>query len=146
MPLIHCQDGSREWSNRVGDYSKLKILLFRRWSNCMGLKFLKVCLLRFFMKEDVSQNALSEIVGSLTFVAKFSKKENKFTNLVGDGMSKLRLIFHGWQGSIRLVWKQYCFGRICWSVEMLQWFAVLDFVLIFISDSNFSDVMELRNI
>ena len=26
--------------------------------------------------------------------------------------------------------KQYCFGRTCWSVEMFQWFAVLDFVLI----------------
>ena len=82
------------------------------------------------MKEDVSQNALSEIVGSLIFVANFSKKEKKFTNLVGDGLSKLRPVFPRWQGSITLVWKQYCFGRICWSVEMLQWFEVLDFVLI----------------
>ena len=85
----------------------------------------------FFMKEDVSQNALFEILGSLMFVAKFSKKEKKFTNLVGDGMSKWRpIIFLRWQGSIRLVWKHYSFGRTCWIVEMLQWFAVLDFVLI----------------
>ena len=43
---------------------------------------------------------------------------------------KLRPISRRWQGSIRLVWKQYCFGRTCWSVEIFQWFAVLDIVLI----------------
>ena len=61
-------------------------------------------------------------------------------------MSKLRPIFPRWQGSIRLVWKQYCFGRTCWSVEMLQWFAVLDFVLILsriqISQMSWSRVTE----
>ena len=56
--------------------------------------------------------------------------KKKFTYLVADEMSNLRPIFPRWQGFIRLVWKQYCFGRICWSVEMLQWFAVFDFVLI----------------
>ena len=61
-------------------------------------------------------------------------------------MSKLRLIFPRRRGSIRLVWKQYCFGRTCWGVEMLQWFAVLDFVhilsLIQISQMSWSRATE----
>ena len=113
----------------------------------MGVsKFWKVRLLRFFMQEDASQKELFEIVCSLRFVANFSKKEKKFTNLVGDGMSKLRPILWGRQGSIRLVWNQYCFCRTCWGVEMLQWFAVLDFVhilsLIQISQMSWSRATE----
>ena len=61
-------------------------------------------------------------------------------------MSKLRPIFPLRQGSIRLVWKQYCFGRTCRGVEMLQWFAVLDFVhilsLIQISQMSWSRATE----
>ena len=109
----------------------------------MGVsKFSKVRLLRFFYARGHLSKELFEIVCSLRFVANFSKKEKKFTNLVGDGMSKLRPIFPRPQGSIRLVWKEYCFGRTCWGVEMLQWFAVSDFVHFFLSDSNFSNVME----
>ena len=94
----------------------------------MGVsKFSKVRLLRFFYARGGLSKDFFEIVCSLRFVANFSKKEKKFTNLLGDGMSKLRPIFPRRQGSIRLVWKQYCFGRTCWGVEMLQWFALLDF-------------------
>ena len=107
-------------------------------------KFSKVRLLRFFYARGRLSKELFEIVCSLKFVAKLKKK--KFTNLVGDGMSKLKPIFPRWQGSIRLVWKQYCFGRTCWSVEMFQWFAVLDFVLILsriqISQMSWSRVTE----
>ena len=99
----------------------------------------------FYARGRLSKE-LFKIVRSLKFMAKFSKKEKKFTNLVGDGMSKLRPIFPRWQGSIWLVWKQYCFVRTCWSVEMLQWFAVLDFVLILywiqISQKSWSWVTE----
>ena len=58
----------------------------------MGVS-VSVWLLRFFMQEDASRKDLFEIVFSLRFEAKFSEKEKKFSNLVGDGMSKLRPIF-----------------------------------------------------
>ena len=113
----------------------------------MGVsKFSKVRLLRFFYERGRLSKLLFEIVCSLRFVAIFSKKEKKYTNLVGDGISKLRPIFPRRQGSIRLVWKQYCFGRTCWGVEMFQWFAVLDFVhilsLIQISQMSWSRATE----
>ena len=122
-------------------------MFFRRWSNCIGVsKFSKVRLLGFFYARGRLSRELFEIVCSLRFVANFSKKEKKFTNLVGDGMSKLMPIFPMRQGSIRLVWKQYCFGCTCWGVEMLQWFAVLDFVhilsLIQISQMSWSRATE----
>ena len=47
---------------------------------------------------------------------KFQTKRSDLRILEGDEMPKLR---------------PYCFGRSCLSVEMLQWFVVLDFVLIF---------------
>ena len=133
VPFFHCQGRYRGWSYYSSTVTQNWRSCSYEWSNCMGVsKFSEVRLLRFFFfcaRGRLSKD-LFEIVCSLRFEAKFSKKEKKFTNLVGDGMSKLRPIFPGWQGSIRLVWKQYCFGRTCWSVEMLQWFAVLDFVCI----------------
>ena len=68
------------------------------------------------MQENASPNVLFWDRVFSVIVAKFSNKEKWLTNLVGDEMPILR---------------PYRFGCICLSLEMLQWFVVLDFVLIF---------------
>ena len=45
-------------------------------------------------------------------------------------MPMLRPIFPEVTGNNEVDLKINCFGHSCWSVENLQWFAALDFVLI----------------
>ena len=60
----------------------------------MGVsKFSEVRLLRFFYARGRLSKDLFEIVCSLRFEAKFSKKEKKFTNLVGDWIVKVETNF-----------------------------------------------------
>ena len=84
MSASHPLSGRVTWMElscwRLLVLSKMKLLY-----GCFQI--LKSSVAAFFYARGRISKELFEIVCSLKFVAKFSKKEKKFTNLVGDGMS-----------------------------------------------------------
>ena len=111
----------------------------------MGIsKLLKVWLLRFFMQEDASSIVLFEVGwSSLRCVAKFSKKEKWFTNLVCDEI-KVETNFHEvtglYDGLLTIL-----FWSLLLKCRNAPKVCSFRFWTYFIFDPNFLNVMELSH-
>ena len=93
-------------------------------------KSLQIWLLYFYARGCICKCFISDKMFLFKICGWISKKEKWFTNKGGDGMPMLRPIFPEVTGINEVDLKINCFGHSCWSVEKLQWFAALDFVLI----------------